>query len=74
MSVGEFKQVEFDAACKDSGMKYSAIASKLGMTDNTFRNKRKGRSEWKRSEIQRVVAILNLTKAQSDKIFCLEGR
>lgn len=74
MSVGEFNQVEFDTVCKDSGMKFSAIATKIGMTDNTFRNKRKGRSEWKRSEIQRVSALLNLTKAQSDKIFCLEGR
>ena len=74
MSIGEFNQAEFDTACKDSGMKYSAIALKIGMTDNTFRNKRKGRSEWKRSEIQRVSSVLNLTKAQSDKIFCLAGR
>lgn len=72
--MGEFNAAAFDEACKEAGLKFSAVARKLNMSDNTLRNKRKGRSEWTRSEMNAAKDVLSLTKSRFEKIFCFISR
>lgn len=54
---------------KDSGLKYSFIAAKMGLSKQGFSKKIENDSEFKASEIQRLYEILNLSVEERDEIF-----
>ena len=54
---------------KESGLKLSYIAEKLGMTPKTLALKISGEYEFKQSEIRGLCELLNLTPEQRDAYF-----
>lgn len=65
--------ISFQNAVKDSGLKYGYIAKNLGVSTMTLYRKihdgGKGKYEFKASEIVKLTELLNLTKAERDRIF-----
>lgn len=53
----------------DSGITYTAVARKIGITRETFYNRLAGKSEFKASEIACLTDILRLNKSEQDSIF-----
>lgn len=53
-----FKRDELDRIIAEKGLKIGYIAKELGMTQQTFSNKRSGKVEWYVTEIGRLMAIL----------------
>lgn len=72
--MGEFNIEAFDQLCKDSGYKFGKLAEMMGMPDSTFRNKRKGKSEWTRSEMSKARTVLKMDAPTFNKIFCFVSR
>ena len=58
-----------EAAIKESGIKYSAIAKKLNIADTSFRNKRKGLTEFTQTEISAFCDLLGLSDELRNQIF-----
>ena len=58
-----------EAAIKESGIKYSAIAKKLNIADTSFRNKRKGLTEFTQTEISAFCELLGLSDEMRNQIF-----
>ena len=54
---------------EDSGITYTAIAKKIGITREGLYKKLSGDSEFKASEIVKISNILNLTVAERNRIF-----
>lgn len=61
-----------DEYIKKSGLKMSFIAEKLGITVQSFGNKRNNLSSFKASEIYLLCDLLNIGD-DKDKIFCPKG-
>ena len=59
-------------AVKESGYKYSFLASKVGISKRVFSDRMQGRSQWKASEIYALSKELKLTPRQRDDIFFTE--
>ncbi len=59
-------------AMKGLGMKRRAIASEIGISENTLYNKLYGMSEFKAGEIMKLSKLLGLTRDQRDEIFFKE--
>lgn len=53
----------------ESGYRREFIAEKLGLTRFGFRDKINNPDRWKVSEVRELVKLLNLSKADSRKIF-----
>ena len=64
-----FDKKAFDAAVEKRGMKFTAIAGMLGISDTTFRNKRNGATDFSLTEITTLSDVLNLTFAERNRIF-----
>lgn len=58
---------------RDSGLKMTYIADKLGISLNTLSRKTNRKTEFTGREIQTISAMLNLTPAQRDQIFFSNG-
>lgn len=54
---------------KDSGVTFTAVADKIGVTRETLYNRLDGKSEFKASEISCLTNMLRLKKAEQDAIF-----
>lgn len=54
---------------EESGITITALATKCGMTRESYYNKLAGESEFKASEIHALTRALHLTKAERDAIF-----
>ena len=61
-----------DEYISKSGLKISYIAEKLGITVQSFGNKRKNLSSFKAAEIYVLCDLLNIGD-DKDKIFCTKG-
>ena len=61
----------FEQKVKESGLKYSFIAQKLGITEFGLIKKRQGKIPFKVSEINIITEILHLTASERDTIFGL---
>ena len=61
-----------DEYISKSGLKISYIAEKLGITVQSFCNKRKNLSSFKAAEIYVLCDLLNIGD-DKDKIFCTKG-
>lgn len=57
------------AAIRDSGYKYSHIANELGLSTYGLQRKIDNLSEFRASEIARLVKILKLSEQESQQIF-----
>lgn len=57
------------AKVEESGITITALASKCGMTRESYYNKLAGESEFKASEIHALTKVLRLTRAERDAIF-----
>ena len=64
-----FDKKAFDTAIKQRGLKFTAIAGMLGVSDTTFRNKRNGATDFSLTEITTLTDVLNLTLAERNRIF-----
>ena len=53
----------------ESGYRREFIAEKLGLTRFGFRDKINNPDRWKVSEVRELVKLLNISKADSRKIF-----
>ncbi|MDR1516446.1 MAG: hypothetical protein LBS45_12205 [Synergistaceae bacterium] len=53
----------------ESGMKYAALAKRMGITREGLWNKINNRTEFKASEISSFASILRLTNEQKELIF-----
>lgn len=53
----------------ESGYRRDFIAEKLGITRFGFRDKINNPERWKVSEVKKLVKLLNISKADSRKIF-----
>lgn len=53
----------------ESGYRREFIAEKLGLTRFGFREKINNPDRWKVSEVRELVKLLNISKADSRKIF-----
>ena len=53
----------------ESGYRREFIAKKLGLTRFGFRDKINNPDRWKISEVRELVKLLNISKADSRKIF-----
>lgn len=53
----------------ESGYRREFIAEKLGLTRFGFRDKINNPDRWKVSEVKELVKLLNISKADSRKIF-----
>ena len=58
-----------DKTVKDSGLKWNYIAGRLGITTQAVRNKRKGITDFTKSEQEVLASILNMTDEQRLFIF-----
>ena len=58
-----------DASIRDSGLKKSYIAEKIGLTRFGFLKKCIGETEFKASEIKAISEILSLSRERVDEIF-----
>lgn len=54
---------------KDSGITYTAVARKIGVTRETLYNRLDEKSEFKASEIACLSDMLRLKKSEQDAIF-----
>lgn len=54
---------------KKSGLKYEFIAQSLKITEAGLRKKRAGISEFKASEVKKLIKLLKLTSKDVDEIF-----
>ncbi|MEE0509731.1 MAG: hypothetical protein UDG94_00710 [Peptococcaceae bacterium] len=63
--------VLLDAAIAAKGLKYSFLASALGLSNYGFYKKRYGLTEFTASEVARLSQILGLSRDERDKIFLM---
>lgn len=64
--------VDYEAlnrAIDESGLKRNAIAERLGISDQTFIAKTKGKSELRLSEVETLCDVLRLSSTQRQTIF-----
>ena len=54
---------------KSRGVKLRVIAEKLGVTEATFRNKRKGKTEFTQTEISEFCDCLRLSDSERNSVF-----
>ena len=52
-----------------SGLKYGAVAEKLGLSRQSLQRKIENKSEFRASEIQALVQILQIDQTERDRIF-----
>lgn len=64
-----FSPENMESAIQESGIKYSAIARKLNIAESSFRNKRKGITEFTQTEISAFCELLGLSDETRNKIF-----
>lgn len=60
---------ELNRIIDESGMKRHFIAQQLGMSDQTFYNKTRGKSPWRYEEAQAFSELFNLPKRERREIF-----
>ncbi len=58
-----------DKTVKDSGLKWTYIANRLGITTQAVRNKRKGLTDFTKSEQEVLASVLNMSEEQRLFIF-----
>lgn len=54
---------------KESGISFTAVADKIGVSRETLYNRINGESEFKASEIACLTNMLQLNKSEQDNIF-----
>ncbi len=64
---------ELRAEFARQGISNRLIASELNISEQAFYNKMSGVSEFKESEIKKLIQILGLTAADVDRIFLSES-
>lgn len=64
-----YNKILLEEFCRKSGLKYSAIAQKLGISQTSFRNKRLGVYDFTQSEISKLSEILKLSQKNMVDIF-----
>lgn len=62
-------RTELKADIQRNGISNRSIAKELGISEQTFYNKLNGSTEFKESEIKKLVRLLNLSSARVDQIF-----
>lgn len=67
-----FDDKAFEDIVAAKGIKYSAIAKRLGIADSSLRNKRKGKSEFTQTQISEVCSFLGLSNEERNSIFFAE--
>lgn len=60
---------KLEAAIRDSGLKIAFIAEQLGLSRGGLRNCITGKSEFRVSQIQKLSALLKLSREKRDEIF-----
>ena len=60
---------ELRADIARAGISHKSIAKELGISDQGFYNKLNGTSEFKESEIKKIVKMLNLSPSRVNQIF-----
>ena len=58
-----------EAVINDRGVKYKIIAEHLNISETSFRNKRKGITEFTQSEITAFCEFFGLSNPERDNIF-----
>jgi hypothetical protein len=58
-----------DAKIKESGLKYRYLASELGLTEQAFSLKRRGRSPFRKLEKEKLCELVNISSADALYIF-----
>lgn len=66
-------RAELRAEFARQGISNRAIAAELNISEQAFYNKMSGASEFKESEIKKLIQILGLTAADVDRIFLSES-
>ncbi len=64
-----FNADAMETVINNRGVKYKTIAEHLDMSDNSFRNKRKGITEFTQSEISAFCEYFRLSDAERNNIF-----
>lgn len=54
---------------KVSGYKRKYLAKRLGLSENSLRNKLDGRTQFKLHEVEQLARLLGLTAQERDRIF-----
>lgn len=67
-----FDDKAFDEIVASKGIKFSAIAKRLGIADSSLRNKRKGKSEFTQTQISEFCSFLGLSNDERNRIFFAE--
>lgn len=62
-------RMELKAEIVRSGMSNRKVARDLGISEQAFYNKLNGASEFKESEIKKIIKMLNLSSARVNQIF-----
>lgn len=58
-----------DTKIKESGLKYRYLASELGLSEQAFNLKRRGRSPFRKLEKERLCELVNISSADAIYIF-----
>lgn len=64
-----YSERNLETIISQRGVSYDAIAGNLGISENAFRNKRKGRTEFTQSEIGKLTEFMRLSTDERDSIF-----
>lgn len=62
-----------DKYIENSGLKIGFIVEKLGISRQSFDNKRKGDTPFRASEVYVLCDLLNISESDKPKIFCPKG-
>ena len=67
--IGIYNEEILRARIKESGLKLDHIEKQLGLSDNGFRNKLYGRTDFTTSEAAKLAEVLRLTSDDLEQIF-----
>ena len=54
---------------REKGITYTTLGKEIGKTERTIYNKINGKTQWRVTEIHKIIEILQLTFTESSEIF-----